>query len=508
MQRNLGQVFFVLALLGVVSLIPVAFAQGDSKPGDGSEAPADGKAAEDDGAKEEPQEPAAFKLEDKERKKLNKELRSYLVHGKKSREEMQKGLDKLNSKPIRGHSVLEDVAAFARAANACRVFGSKAGRPGSITPVKVSPAVHGFPGKVGTVQYWIRLPNKYKDKKLWPVIFCLPDTKAYPDPAQYMKDVWLKSGTVKDKYILVVPTPAAKGKKWRTDPISYARAMIALRHVAGTFEATRKTGGAASDYARIFLDGGDMAAIVGARFSEMFAGAVLRGTDGSVGSYKFHVSGGLNSLPVYCLAKAGNKRQGTFAETLKKDQPESEIASVPDPMRFDAQKIAEWMEGLPERGQPREIRFAIHDGSFQRHHWINVIRSNPVGKDAAGFSAVCDRITNTVTIDQIGMEMFEVSLNDALVDLNRDVRVVIKDGDTELVAWDGKMERDLKSMLAELLESNQPWRIYPARLAVDMTVLREAAAIEAAKKAADAAAAKKTEEKGASVEVTGGSLDR
>lgn len=517
MQRILGQVLSLLMTLGLIvgMFAPPVYAQSDgadpkAKPdanaGEGAEGSADDAA---DDAKEEPKEPAAFKLLEKERKKLSKELRAYLVPSKKGREEMEKGIDKLNRKPIRGHSILEDVSSIADAANASRVFGSKIGRPGTITPVKVAPAAHGFPGSVGTVLYWIRLPNGYKDKKLWPVIFCLPDTRKYPDPANYMKSVWLKSGTVKDKYILVVPTPAAKGKQWRTDPNSYARAMITLRHVTGTFDAARKTGGPASDYSRVFLDGGDMAAVVAARFSEMFAGAILRGASGSVGSYKLHVAGGLNSLPVYALSKAGNPSQENFAATLKRDQPACSIESVPDPMLADPQKIADWMEALPARGQPREIRYTIHDGSFQRHHWINVLRSSPVGGDAASFSAVCDRINNTVIIEQRGLEKFELSLNDALVDLNREVTVKVRDGDKEeLIAWSGKIERDLKSMLRELVESNQPWRIYPAHLSIDVPVLRAAAAIEAAKKAAEAAAAQKTEEKGASVEVTGGSLDR
>ena len=95
---------------------------------------------------------------------------------------------------------MEDVGALSEIANASRVFGSKAGRKGAIVTVKVPLAVHGFPGGVGTVSYSVYLPKKYTDKKLWPVLFCLPNTKDFPTTANYIKDVWLKSPTIKAEF--------------------------------------------------------------------------------------------------------------------------------------------------------------------------------------------------------------------------------------------------------------------------------------------------------------------
>jgi len=486
---------FLLALGLTLVVGPVAFAEDKppAAPGNepGKEDPE--KKDESDPGKEEPakpdaEEPPVFVLSEKDRKKVAKELNKFLVPAKKSGSHASAGIDKLAQKKIDGHSILEDVAAISDIANASRVFGTKAGRKGSIVTKKVSPKVHGFPGGVGTVAYSIYLPKSYNPKKLWPVLFCLPDTGDYPVTSNYIKDVWLKSPTIRDGYIVVVPTPSAKGKKWRSDAKSYARALIALRHVAGTFGASSKTGGPASDYSRIFVDGADTAALLGARFSEFFAGAILRGSDGRAGSFRLRQFGGLNALPAYCIVNPKKNKQSKFAAMLKVDNDATVIVESEDPIAADAEEIAKWMNGLPPRTQPRSIEYTVHNSSFQRHHWINVLRFDSSLDPPAGFEAEANRATNTVTVHVRGVTQFEISLNDALVDLNEEVTIVVVEGDKTFEVLKGKLTRDLGAMLNELIETNQPWRIYPTRITVDMpTVRRKAAEAEAARKAKEAA---------------------
>jgi len=482
---------FMRWILGLAILVGVATTLRAQEPA-GEEKPNSPQEGEEKKAEETPQESPAFKLSEKDRKKVQKELSGFLIPSKKSRADLAKGLVKLERKSIDGHSFMEDVAALTDIANHSRLFGAKAGRAGALKSVEVSPKVHRFPGAVGTVKYWIRLPKNYRDKELWPVIFCLPDTKAFPDTSKYIKDVWMKSSTAREKYIVVVPTPAAKGKKWRTDPTSYARAMIALRHVIGTFEATRKTGGPASDSLRIFVDGEDTAALVAARFGDMFAGAVLRGSTGTIGRVKLRAAGGLNKLPAYCVVRSGKGPQQKFVGILKGDNPACAAVEAADVNAADAEEIVQWMEALPARAPARTISYTVHDSSFQRHHWVNVLRYDAAQKEPVGFDGVCDRINNTVTITNHGLVQFEVSLNDALVDLNREVTINVVEGDKTHVAWKGKLERDMGSMLTDLLESNQASRIYPARVSVDLPAVRAAAA-EAEAEAAAAEANKKAQ---------------
>jgi len=478
---------WILGLAILVGIAPALFAQGngdEEKPDPVPPKEEPKKPAADN----QPSEPPAFKLPDSDLKKVEKELSAFLIPSKKSRAEEAEGLEKLASKPIEGHSLMEDVPALVEIAKHARVFGTKVGRPGALRPVEVPPEVHGFPGGVGTVKYWMRLPKNYRDKQLWPVLFCLPDPKDYTDTADYIKKVWMTSETVKDNYIVVVPTPSAKGKQWRTDDVSYARAMITLRHVLGTFDATRKEGGPASDCMRVFIDGEDTAAVVAARFAEMFTGVILRGATGTSGSIKLRDAGALNGLPAYCIIPPDKKRQQTFAGMIKTENDATVVVENEDPFAADAEAIAKWMDAIPTRTTPRSITYTVHDNSFQRHHWINVLRYDVTRKDPVGFDAVCDRVANTVTVTNRGLIEFEVSLNDALVDLNRDVTIRVVEGDETFTAWTGRPSRDLGTMLTELLESNQPWRIYPARVLINMPAVRAAAAAAAAKKAAQDAA--------------------
>ena len=504
-----GALNIYLALVHVVLAVgiflvtgPSAFAE-DKPPAAPGNEPGKDPGKEDPAKKVQPEEAPVFVLSEKDRKKVAKELNKFLVPAKKGSARTSSGIEKLEKKPINGHSLMEDVAALTEIANASRVFGSKAGRKGAIVTVKVPPDVHGFPGGVGTVNYSIYLPKKYSDRKLWPVLFCLPNTKDFPTTSNYIKDVWQKSPTIKDEFIVVVPTPASKGKDWRTDAKSYARALITLRHVAGTFGASRKTGGPASDYTRIWIDGDDTAALLAARFTEFFAGAILRGSDGKAGSINLRTAGGLNGLPAYCIVNPKKSKQTKYAELLKTDNAATEVVQFENPLAADAEAIAKWMKGLPPRGTPRSIQYTIHNSSFQRHQWINVLRYDSSLDPPASFEAVADRATNTVTVKARGLTQFEISLNDALVDLNNDVTIIVEEDGKPLEVLKGKVARDLGTMLTELIESNQPWRVYPVRIAVDMpTLRRKAAEAEAAKKAKEAAE-KKAKGEESSAEVVG-----
>ena len=99
-----------------------------------------------------------------------------------------------------------------------------------------------------------------------------------------------------------------------------------------------------------------------------------------------------------------------------------------------------------------------------------------------------NRKTNTVTITSEGLLRFEIFLNDALVDLNNEITILIEDGAEPIEFFKGKVERSLSMTLNELVASNHPWRVYPVRFDVDMPTVRaqEAERIAAAKAAAGA----------------------
>jgi len=461
-----------------------AGASGDGKAGENAEGAPDTKKAE------EPKEAPAFELSDRDKKKLDGLMREYLFP-KKSRQSARAKLEKFIAKQIDGHSVLEDVPSLARAASRAKMSfaNPKAGRKGAIKIVEIRPDVHGFPGGVGTVKYFLYLPKTYAPgKRQVPLILSLPNNRTYPDGAKYIKEMWLRNPKIAQNYAIVVPTPFKKGEAWNRRK-SYARAMIALRHAAGNFEQKKKTGGPALDQRRVFIDGDNTAAVIAARFPEVFAGAILHGATGfgrgtsfgSVREVNLSKHGGLTGLPTYCITNEKKKSHASFAAKLAASTKASVQQTAADPKNplGDAEKLAEWMEKVERQDQPRKLEYTIHDPSFQRLYWIYVngydgtFNGSSASRPMAGFTAEADRATNVIEIDSRGLAHFELFLNDALLDLNKEITINILDGEEEMEFFKGIAQRSVSVLLDELVASNQPWRTYTVRFVVDVSALRE-----------------------------------
>jgi hypothetical protein len=224
---------------------------------------------------------------------------------------------------------------------------------------------------------------------------------------------------------------------------------------------------------------------VAARFPEMFAGAVLHRCDGRAGTGpNLRTSGRLSGLPAFAIFEEKQKRQKEFAERLKADNAAGMTARAEDvgPLG-NAKIIAAWMEKLGTRApQPTVISYTIHDPSFQRHYWINVLGYEAAMKGDPIFDATADRAKNEVRIDLAGITRFELFLSDALVDLSKKVRIVVVEKDKEYEFLNDNVTRDVAGLLEELLATNHPWRIYPAKFVVDLPDLRaKAAKLEAEK---------------------------
>lgn len=430
---------------------------------------------------EEPKEPPVWKIPEKDIRKIEAPLSEFLAGDPKDRADLLKKIEKAVEKPLDGHSLLEDVAGLVSVANRARGFNPKL-KKGQVQELSVAPEVHGFPA-TGTVKYWLYVPKEYRDDQLWPLLFCIPDQKKHGDGKKYAEDWVAKSPKVAESFLVAVPQPHAKGADWTT-PASLGRAMISLRHAAGTYGVDKKDAGPATDYLRIFIDGEDEASVIAGRFAELFVGAVLRGADGRTGALNVAAAGQLSGMPAFCVVDPKSKSERDFAQKVL-ERNDAGVIVEDATLEGNATAIGIWMDKLPARTpQPREISYAVHDGSFQRHHWISVLDFDASYDPVASFRATADRARNDVTIEVEGISRFELFLSDALVDLNKPVRIVVNEEGRELPFFptkDGRdtLTRDLGTMLGEMLDSNHPWRVYPVRLVVDVAELRARAPEEA-----------------------------
>jgi len=508
-----------LVHLFLTLLILAAYAHAQEPSGEdgaeGKEGAAGGEAAAGAGEegekaekKDEPKEPPKWNLPDRDRRRLERYIERYLVPGRRERSRTLERIERLAERDIDGHHFLEDVDAITDIANHSRTFNPKAGRRGRIEQIDVSPDVHGFPGGIGTVRYYIRLPRRYTDRELWPLIFALPDNKEWPDGEKYIEEVWAKSEKIAENYIIVVPRPHSKGDRW-TRRQSYARAMIALRHVTGKFDQEKDTGGPATDMLRIFLDGRDAAAIALARFPGMFAGAVLRHSDGRIpGGPNLRETDAPEGVSAYVVYSPKKRFEKQFAQGLKALNDTVELVEDEGEGIVDVEPIAAWLKKTAEARvtQPRSIDYTIHDPSFQRAWWLTVLRYDSALEPPASISARADRARNVVRVEVRGVSRFEINLNDAIIDLNRPLDITVVEGEREYpFLQQAELARSVAQALTSLVQSNHPWRVYPVRLTVDVPKLR--AAWKAAEEKKAAAEEKEKEKKKTSVEVVSGAAD-
>ncbi|MHC4223854.1 MAG: hypothetical protein ACYSUN_07685, partial [Planctomycetota bacterium] len=180
------RVIWSFLLLAALALVAVAQESGGE--------PDKEKAGDKPAAKPEaPKEAPAWKLSERDAKKVERFIHEYIHPKRKRRTDILTDFQKYVDKTIDGHSVLEDVAGLESIATRHREFNKKCGKKGKTESYDVSPDVHGFPMGIGTVKYHLYLPSGYDlRKKAYPLIFCLPDNQKWLDGAAYIDEVWVK----------------------------------------------------------------------------------------------------------------------------------------------------------------------------------------------------------------------------------------------------------------------------------------------------------------------------
>ncbi|MEZ6020380.1 MAG: hypothetical protein R3F17_09850 [Planctomycetota bacterium] len=307
------------------------------------------------------------------------------------------GLEKKLSK-ARSQNLLAFPDDLGRALWLSNDYGKKKVKKGKVDELKYTER---FYSKENPLNYVVATPGKYNAAEAWPLIIAIPPVDQ--SPSQHVTEEW-GAQELREGAIIAVPKMPAKAEEWMDRP-GMAAVMSTLQQVFENY---------AVDFDRVYLvgtgKGVELALSLAAMRPFAFAGvAGRRGDSGTVGPEAF------GNLPVY-LTGAGSQAQA-FEEKAKG----LGMTTVTLNATAEVADIWTWMGEHPRNSYPNSIEF-WPTVSLIRSNWLEIERGS--ASEGAHLKAEIDKGSNTITIEGEGVPAVVLHLSDALVDLDRPVRIV------------------------------------------------------------------------------------
>ncbi len=220
------------------------------------------------------------------------------------------------------------------------------------------------------------------------------------------------------------------------------------------------------DRERIYLDCAEGSCLFGLRmaatFPQMFAGVILRKpTD--PGELRLE---SLTGLPVLLLRTAATKDVcQKIADALNKLQDGACTlldAKGDYPHAESGDEIAVWTKSKERDMSRTRVVVANNYDKFRRAYWVQMGTAPSlleVAADARPYlEVVADRAANRITVTARRVSDFGLYLNDALVDLDKEVTIVVN-GQALKPA---RFERNLRQMCETIYRGRDPGAVFPA----------------------------------------------
>ncbi|MCP5022928.1 MAG: hypothetical protein GY930_14285 [bacterium] len=385
-------------------------------------------------------------LKDKDLKKFSSELANYFEARKNNKgrleaesavleqkDKLRKKLKKASSDDLLAHPVDLGMALWLSQGYAKKKF-----KKGKVTTYKFAER---FYTKKNPLEYVVALPRNYKPKESWPLILCIPP--ADQTPTEHLAEDW-SLAEFRDGVIVVVPTMPKDLETWMGRD-GTAAVLITMQQVLESF---------AVDSNQIFLAGSgkglEVAMSLAGRRGYTYAGVIgRRGDVGDTGPE------GFCNLPTYI---AGGGAKSTAFEVKVK---ELGFDNCTLDSTGEAQDIWSWMQEHPRTSYPTKIHYWPND-QLTRLNWIEIPRGS--AEEGAEITASIDAGSNTITIDGTGVGSVSLYLSDAMVDLDRPLRIVGNGANKEV-----KVERNIRMFMEEAYRSRvDPGQVYVATELVDL----------------------------------------
>jgi hypothetical protein len=210
------------------------------------------------------------------------------------------------------------------------------------------------------------------------------------------------------------------------------------------------------DRSRVVLDGwGDAgldAMLMATSFPSWFAGVINR--SGEPGD-ELVIYGNLAEVPVlYVLGADDGREVDTEALTARADAVSEitllhEAGSALAPSAETQAALVEWLAACKRDLAPGAIDYKLGDLRFQSVGWLKAIDpriragARPGDKDFPHLVGRIDRATNSIHIDTVNVLELSVFLSDALVDMDKPVRILVNGEERVHRAF----KRDLRTMI-------------------------------------------------------------
>lgn len=333
-----------------------------------------------------------------------------------------------------------------------RSVENKKSRPGKV--VKTSYAEGSFASRPLELAW--RLPRDYAPQgRGHALILALPDAEEPAD--QHLRSRWT-SPEVQANAIVVVPSMPEATQDWSRvmaagRPGGVSHVLTALRLASAEL---------AVDFNRVYVVGHGKsvptAMYVGNAAPQRFAG--VAGRAGDAEPVAKLAPDNFSNLPLWFSGAGANaKAFGQAAEALDVDVTLDQAGSEAD--------LWAWMTAHPRAAYPSRVTVAPGDPFPTRAYWLRIAPNAP----DARIVAEVDREAGRIEIEGTGASQVTLYLNDAVLDLDRPIRVAYKNREHERlaarrVAW-----------VLDLLQdgTSDPASVYVATLTIDLEDVQEVA---------------------------------
>ncbi|MEQ8764751.1 MAG: hypothetical protein RL885_12545 [Planctomycetota bacterium] len=299
-------------------------------------------------------------------------------------------------------------------------------------------------------KFHIHLPKTYKGRsvrKMEDFIPVIVDIRPAGEDAQaWFEKHWDKQ-PVLDEAALLLPTPPEDGE-WDTD-----EGLANLLTPLGSLSWDQ----VAFDQDRMFLCGSGKtaaaAARIAARFSDRFAGCLLR----SGGTDQDYYAPNLARIAVFAaeespLVKAVEAKQGNVTKG-----------------KVEGEALEKWVTETKRIRYPEKISGVVSSLAWSDAVWLKV-REFSVTPEAdkpdtyPQFQASLDREANKIKVDCKGISKFYFRLNDAVLDLKKEIVVEINGQE----AFKKKVERNVDEMLDTAWLTGERARLWTRMIEVNV----------------------------------------